>query len=75
MKWKPHWTWSLAVVPIILIVVSLRITSLAPNVPVYQGKTYYEGASELQKAPSRFQRQPSLAEDRKDLCWDSGDGD
>jgi hypothetical protein len=54
MKWNRPWAWLLAAVPIVLVVVSFRIVSSTRKIPVYQGKTYYEWANELQKAQTDF---------------------
>ena len=55
MKWDRYWVWVLAAVPVLFVAISFRIASSSTRkVPVYQGKTYYDCASDLQKAQNDF---------------------
>ena len=54
MKLKPSWAWLLAAVPVAVLVVSLWVVSFAPKAPVYQGKTFYQWATKLQKVQSDY---------------------
>ncbi len=54
MNLKPRRVWFLFAVPSILVVVIYGLVSTAPKPPRYQGKTFYEWASELQQAQANY---------------------
>lgn len=54
MKLKPRWDWLLFAVPLVLVLFGYRLLSSAPKVPVYEGKTFYQWATEFEKAQANY---------------------
>jgi hypothetical protein len=54
MKLKPRWGWLLCAVPLILALLGYCMISSAPKIPVYEGKTFYQWATDLENVQANY---------------------
>ncbi len=57
MKLRARWGWALAALLVLVAAAFYLLVSSAPNLPVYQGKTFYQWADDLQQAQSDYTAQ------------------